>query len=88
MAAAPACLEEITITLPFTTIENYRVRVVFSLKSHLKRFEVNPLALAGIAFSFFELTDHSIIHFLSPSTKGYIKKQAREFTACLFNLDP
>ena len=74
MAAALAGLEEITIALPGALGIPDRMAVILSGHGHGEIIEMDAIPFLGIPFCFFDLTNQSILPFISLSEK--IKKHA------------
>ena len=59
--------EELTITGKSRVLKTDVVFIIVTVESYIKFVEAEPFAVFGIALGFFDLSDHSIIHFsLSP----------------------
>jgi hypothetical protein len=64
MAAALVCEEELTITGKNIVLECNMVVVVVTVEGKVKLVEAEAFAVFSITFGLFDLSDHSIIHFI------------------------
>jgi hypothetical protein len=74
VAAALSGLEEITIAVPGSLGIPDRMAVILSGHGHGEIIKMDAIPFFGIPFCFFDLTNQSIIHFISLSEK--IKRHA------------
>jgi hypothetical protein len=69
VGANAAAAKEIAVAVPFAVREDGPVGIVLAVNGDRKGFEVKPFAFVSVPFGFFDLTDHSRVHLVSPFEK-------------------
>ena len=57
-------VEEITVAIPFSICEGNPVGIIGAINAYCEGFEVESFSFLGVPFGFFDLADHSRVHFL------------------------
>jgi hypothetical protein len=81
MAATLVGQEEFTVTGKFSTIESDVVFIVIPMEGHVKLIKAEAFAVLSVAFGFFDLSDHPVVHYIISFSEGMKKArgQARAF---------
>jgi len=81
VAAALVSQEELAVAAKGTVFKTNMVVIVVTVEGYVKLVEAETLAIFGITFGFFDLSDHPIVHFLVSFSREMKKarRQARAF---------
>ena len=82
MAASPAGLKEITVTMPFGIFVLHSMGVILAFKRHLDGIKVDAVAFLGISLGFLNLANHAVVHGLIFSFRLEIIKKHAQIRTC------
>jgi hypothetical protein len=69
MTAHPPAGEEMAVAIPLASIVRNGIQIVISSESHLKLYEMDPLAFLSVTLGLLNFADHTRVHFLLSSPK-------------------
>ncbi|MGA2488557.1 MAG: hypothetical protein ABSF99_00005, partial [Anaerolineales bacterium] len=66
-------VEEVTVAIPFPVCKGNAMRIICAVYQNREGFKVESFTFLGVSLGFFNLSDHSRVHFSSPiEDRGFL----------------